>query len=147
MKNALGATHLPQHVHMQAALAGGYLIGHARLVDPAADRVGDQLLMPLAPRLAVIHLRQHVAVGIVGIGIDAGEGANPVARSPGAGAFAVGNGDALAALDQRPDLAAGDDDGLQCLQWVSLPGASLPPASVSCKAPGLSVMMLSAPQP
>ncbi len=49
VQDALGRRHLPQHVHVDAALAVGALMGDARLVDAAVDGVGDQLLMALAP--------------------------------------------------------------------------------------------------
>src|SRR5262249_6968524 len=87
----------------------------ARLGNAAADRIGDQLLMPFAPRLAVIDLRDQVAIGIERVGIDAGEGAYAVARRPGAGTLAVGDGDAFAALDERPDFPARNDDRLKSL--------------------------------
>src|SRR2546429_9791648 len=47
MQHTLGGGHLPQHIHVDAALAGRALIGDAGLLDAAGDRVGDQLLMPL----------------------------------------------------------------------------------------------------
>ena len=58
MQHALGRGHLPQHVHVDAALAAGDLMGDAGLMDAALDRIGDQLLMALAPGLAVIDLRR-----------------------------------------------------------------------------------------
>ena len=62
VQHALGGGHLPQHVHVDAALAVRPLVRDARLMDAAGDRVGDQLLMPLAPGAAVIDLRDQVAV-------------------------------------------------------------------------------------
>ena len=61
VQDALGGGHLPQHVHVDAALAVRALIGDARLLDAAGDRVGDQLLMPLAAGAAVIELRDQLA--------------------------------------------------------------------------------------
>ena len=120
MEDALGRGHLPQHVHMDAALAAGDLMGDAGLIDAALDRIGDELLMALAPGLAVIGLLDELAVLVEGIGIDAGEGADAAARGPGARTLAVGDRDTLAALDQREDLAARDDDGFQRLHDSSL---------------------------
>src|SRR6185369_9769558 len=120
MKDALGRGHLPQHVHVDATLAAGDLMGDAGLIDAALDRIGDELLVALAPRLAVIGLLDELAVLVEGIGIDAREGADAPARGPGARTLAVGDRDALAALDQGKDLAARDDDGFQRLHDSSL---------------------------
>src|SRR5579862_2038099 len=70
-------------------------------------------MMPLAPRAAAIDHRDQLAVGIVGIGIDAGERAYAAARRPGARALAVRHGDALAAFDQRQHLATRQQYRLQ----------------------------------
>src|SRR5262249_33280731 len=118
VQDLLGGRHLPQHVHMDPALAAGDLMGDAGLVDPALDRVGDQLLMALAPGLPAILLQDQPPLLVKGIGIDAGEGADPPALRPGARALAVGDRDALAALDQRKDLAARYDDGIQRLHGL-----------------------------
>ncbi len=64
VQDPLGGRHLPQHVHVDAALAVAALIGDARLLDAAGDRIGDQLLVPLAPRAAVIELRDQLAVSV-----------------------------------------------------------------------------------
>ena len=55
----------------------------------------------------------HGAIGIARVSVDPGERADPAACGPGAGALAVGDGDSLAALDQRQDLHTGDDDWLE----------------------------------
>src|ERR1700733_3242247 len=57
VQDLFGRTHLPQHVHMDAAAAAGRLMGDAGLVDAAGDREPDQLLLALAPSCAVIDLR------------------------------------------------------------------------------------------
>src|SRR5439155_26866147 len=93
----------------------------ARLIDAAADRIGDQLLMTLAPCLAVVDLGQQIAIGIEGIRIDAGECSHPATGGPGTRTLAVGYRDTLAAFDQRPDLPARDDDRLKWLHAASLP--------------------------
>src|SRR5207245_9301579 len=96
VEDALGPTHLPQHVHVEPAIAIGQLVGHARLIDAAADRIGDRLLMALAPCLAVVDLGQQIAIGIEGIRIDAGECSHPATGGPGTRTLAVGYGDTLA---------------------------------------------------
>src|SRR6516225_1056035 len=101
VKDALRRRHLPQHVHVDAALAVRALMRHARLMDAAGNGVGDELLMALAPGTAVIELRDSLALLVVAIGVDAGEGANAAARRPGSRAFAVGDGNTLAALNER----------------------------------------------
>ena len=110
MQNPLGRGHLPQHIHMDAATAVGALMRDLGLGDAAADRIGDQLFMPLAPRAAVIMLGNEIAVGVVAVGIDAGKRADPAGRGPCAGAFAIGDSDPLAAFDQRQGFDAGDFD-------------------------------------
>ncbi len=84
MQDGFGRPHLPQHIHMDAAIAVRGLVRHARLMDATGDRVADQLFMPLAPGLAVIDLWDHRAGGIEGVGIDAGEGADAAGCRPGA---------------------------------------------------------------
>src|SRR6185437_7317075 len=131
MQDALGRRHLPQHVHMYAAAATAALIGDARLLDAAGDRKGDQLLMPLAPRAAVIDLRDAAAIGIIGIGVDAGERADAAAGRPGTRALAVRNRDAFAALDERQHLATGNDQRLQSDQDFILPPRWAPNATLA----------------
>ena len=62
VQHLLGGGHLPQHVHVDAALAVRALVRDAGLMDAAGDRVGDQLLVALAPGAAVIDLRDRLAV-------------------------------------------------------------------------------------
>src|SRR3546814_8295263 len=71
--------------------------GHARLMDRAADRMRDQFLVAFPARTAEIDLRDQYAVVVERIGVDAGEGADAAGLGPGPEAFAVGNGNALAA--------------------------------------------------
>src|SRR5262249_27126060 len=113
VQDALGRGHLPQHVHVDATAATGALISDARLRDAAGDRIGDQLLVPLAPRAAVVDLQDAAAIGVIGIGIDAGERADAARGRPGARAFAVRDRDALAAFHQGQHLATGNDQRLQ----------------------------------
>src|SRR5262249_1522420 len=74
VQHALGGRQLPQHVHVDAAATRGLLISNASLMDAAADRECDQLLVTLAARASVIDLRDQVAVLVVGIGVDARKG-------------------------------------------------------------------------
>src|ERR1700722_15257428 len=94
---------------MNAALAAGKLVGFFGLRNAALDRVGNQLFMPFAPRLAFVGLRYQIAVAVVTVGIHARESANPARCRPGARAFAVGYGYALAAFDERQHFTAGDN--------------------------------------
>src|SRR5690606_13722215 len=80
VKDALRRAHLPQHVHVDAALPAGQVVGDARLADAALNGEGDQLLMALAAGLAVIDLLDQAAVIVIGVGVDAREGADPVGR-------------------------------------------------------------------
>ncbi len=113
VQDGFGAAHFPQHVHMDATVAAGDVMGDAGLGDAAADAVGDQLLMALAPGLAVIDDRNQLAGLVVEIGIDAREGGDAARGRPGARAFAVGDGNAFAALHQGEDFTTGNNQGLQ----------------------------------
>ena len=125
VEDALGRGHLPQDVHVDAALAVGDLVRDPGLGDAAGNRVADQLLVPLAPRLATIDLVDDVAVVIEAVGVHAGKCADPTSRCPGAGTFAVGHGDAFAAFDQRQDLTTRDQQRLERLQRTPPKTASL----------------------
>ena len=120
-QDALGAGHLPQDVHVDAALAAGQLVRDARLADAALDRIGEEFLVALAPRPAAVAHRDQLAPGIVGIRVHPGERADPARRRPRAAALPVGDGDALAALDERRNLLAGDH------HWPKV--SQLPPPS------------------
>ena len=113
VQHTLGAGHFPQHVHVQAAVAAHAIMGDAGLGDAALDRVVEQFLMAVAARLAVIDLRDRLAVLVIGIGIDAGEGADAAGQRPGAGGLPVRDGNALAAFNERQDLASRNDQRLQ----------------------------------
>ena len=120
VEDALGGGHLPQHVHVEPALAARNLVGDARLGDAAPDGVVDQLLVPLLAGAAAIGLRNRPAALVVVIGVDAGKGADAAGGGPGAGAQAVGHADALAALDQGQDLATRQPDCVQHLHGRSI---------------------------
>ncbi len=81
VQDLFGGAHLPQHVHMDAAFAARRLVGDASLVDAAGDREADQLVLAFAPGCAVIDLWDQLAIGRVGIRVDAGEGADPPAAA------------------------------------------------------------------
>src|SRR5690606_40973783 len=99
------------------------LMRDPRLMNAAPDREGNELLMPLAAGLAVIDLRDEVAVFVAGIGVDARKGANPPGSRPGARALAVGDRDALPALDRKQHFASRDHKWLQRLHASSLASA------------------------
>jgi hypothetical protein len=99
-------------------------------MDTAADSEIDEFFVAFTPGSAAIVLRYQIAVLIVGIGIDTGEGADPTRRRPGAGTLAVGYGDALATFHERQHFSARND---QRLQWLhTVPGVpSLPMRTLS----------------
>ena len=113
MEHPLRCRHLPEHVHVDAAAAAGHLMGDARLLDAAADGIDHQFLMALAAGAAMVFLGDQLAIGVIGIGVHAGEGADAAGVGPGARALAVGDGNALAAFDQRQDFLSGNDDGVK----------------------------------
>src|SRR6266480_3363136 len=111
MQHTLGGGHLPQHIHVDAALAVRALIGDAGLLDAAGDRVGDQLLMPLTAGAAEIDLRDQLAVR---------------------------DRDAFAALDERQDLAPGNDQRFERLHQFApcrIPKEEVAPAAL-CRSGG-----------
>jgi hypothetical protein len=108
VQDALGGRHLPQHVHVQAALAVRALMRDLRLIDPAGDGVADQLLVALAPGAPQVALRDLFTGLVDAVGVDAREGADPATGGPGTRTFAVRHGDALAAFDERQHLATGN---------------------------------------
>src|SRR5581483_496358 len=128
VQHPLGRRHLPQHVHVDAALAVGALMGDARLLDAAGNRVRDQLLMALAPGTALVDLRNALAGLAVAVGVDAGERADPARGGPRARALAVRNRDALAAFHQRQHLAPRNDQRFERLHPAPpcRTGATLP---------------------
>ena len=83
--------------------------------------VADQLLVVLAPRAAVIGLRNGSAVRAKAVGVDARERADAAAGGPGARAFAVRHRNALAAFDQRQHLASRYDQRVERPHFCELP--------------------------
>ena len=120
VQDALGGGHLPQHVHVEPTLAAGDVVGDPGLRDAAPDRVVDELLVTLLSRAPAIDLRHGTALLVVGIGVDAGEGADAAGGGPGAGTQAVGHADALAPFDQGQDLATRQPDCVQRLHSRSV---------------------------
>src|SRR5438094_52264 len=80
------------------------------LGDATTDAVGDQLFVAVAAGLAVVDLADDGAIRVVAVGIDGGEGADAAPGGPGAAGGTVGDGDALAALDERQDFGAAHAD-------------------------------------
>ncbi len=118
VQNGLGRRHFPQHIHVDAALAVRRLMRHARLSDTALDRKIDQLVVAFPPRTTLIDHRKQAALVVIAVGIDAGKRANTAGSSPGAGAFAVRYGDALAPFNERQYLTPGHDNGIECLHGI-----------------------------
>src|SRR5690349_8541932 len=138
VQDTLGGRHFPQHIHVDAALAIRALIGDAGLLDAAGNRVGDELLMSLAPGAAVIDLRDQLAVLVVAVGVDAGEGADPARGGPGPRTLAIRDRDALAAFDERQGLAPGNDERVERLHQFApcrIPREEFAPAAL-CRSGG-----------
>src|SRR5262249_44642950 len=89
VQDALGGCHFPQHVHVYAALPAAPLIGDARLMDAAGDRVGDEFLVALAPGPAEIELRDQLPGLRTAVGVDAGKGADGAGRGPRTGTLPI----------------------------------------------------------
>ena len=85
------------------------------LLDAAANGVFHQLLMPVAPGPPVIKLRDGLPGLVVAVGVHGAERAGASARGPMAGGLAVGNGHALAALDQGQNVNAAHADRIDRL--------------------------------
>src|ERR1700730_2271596 len=98
---------------MDAAFTIRPLVSNACLVDPAGDRIGDELFVPLAPRPSMIDLRNRLTGLGKTVGIDPGKRADAAGRSPGAGALAIRHRDALAAFHERQHLASGDHERIE----------------------------------
>src|SRR3546814_10564336 len=65
LRHALRATHFPQHVDVDRALAARDVIGAPDLFDRTVDRVLDQFLMALAARQGALDLRDDLAFGVI----------------------------------------------------------------------------------
>jgi hypothetical protein len=107
MQHALAGSHLPEHVHVQPALAAAHVVSDPGLADGRPDRIADQFLVALEPGPAPIDQRHQPAALVEVVAIDAGKRADAAGRRPGAAAQPVGDRDPLAAFDQRSDLATG----------------------------------------
>src|ERR1700720_4363360 len=70
VQHTLGRSHLPEHVHVNTAFAVRPLMGYARLVYTARDRVRDEFFMSLDSRAPVIDLRDRLTLLRVAVGID-----------------------------------------------------------------------------
>ena len=138
VQHALRATHFPQHVDVDRTRPARDLPRAMDLLHGAVDRVLDQLLVPLAPGQRAIDLGDDLALGIIAVGVHRRHGADAARRCPGARRRMVGCRDALAPLDQRPDLAAVIIDWSQALEHVVV----TPGAVTSRKAKGCATRAL-----
>ena len=91
---------------MQPAFAARCFVCDPRLGNTALDGIIDELFMALFSCPATIDLRNGFAIAVVGIGIDAREGADRAGRGPGAGRQAIGHANAFAAFNQGQDFPA-----------------------------------------
>src|SRR5205823_2845493 len=121
VQHALRAAHLPQHVDVDRALARSDFVGALHLRDRAVDRVSDELLVPIASGQCLIDLRNDPTFGVIAVGVDRRDGADAPRGRPGARARMVGGRNALAAFDQRPDLASAIENGLKPLEQTLSP--------------------------
>src|SRR3954447_26130565 len=78
--------------------------------------------MAIAASERLVDLGNDATFGVIAVGVDRTDRADAARGSPGARARVVGRADALAAFDQRPDLAAAIEDGLQALEQTLSPG-------------------------
>ena len=99
MKNPLGASHLPEHVHVDPSRASREVVRYPCLGDSSLDGIGNQFLMSFSTGTALVGDGDEVAVFVIGVGVDARKRAHAAGRGPGPRASSVGNGDALASLD------------------------------------------------
>src|SRR6202012_6007051 len=106
-------------------LARRDLVGALDLRDRAVDRIFDQLFVAVAAGPCFIDLGDDASLGVIAVRIDRRNRADAAGRGPGAGACMVRRADALAAFDQRPDLASAIEDGLQPLEQSLSPSSSL----------------------
>src|SRR5438067_7912015 len=89
--------------------------------------------MPFTAGAAVIELRDQLALVVVAVGIDAGERADAARGRPGARALAVRDRNALAALDERPHLAPGNDERFERSHEIApcrIPTEEFAPATI-----------------
>src|SRR3546814_11001389 len=103
LKHALRATHFPQHVAVDRALAARDVIGAPDLFDRTVDRVLDQFLMALAARQGATDLRAELAFGVMAVGLDRRHGAVATTRRPGDARHMIGPRCPLPPLPHRPN--------------------------------------------
>ena len=105
-QHGLRPAHFPQHVDVDRAPVAGDVVSPLHLLHRAVDGVADQLLVPLLAGELFVDLRDDLAFGIIRIGVDGAHRPDAAGRGPRAGTGVVRRRNALAAFDQRPDLAA-----------------------------------------
>src|SRR5215469_359112 len=113
MQDAFGGGHLPQHIHVNPALAAGALMRDARLLNAPGDRVRHQFFMAFEPGASSIDLRDRLPVLGIAVGIHPGEGTDPTGSAPSPGTLAIRHRNALAALDERQNLSPGYHEGIE----------------------------------
>src|SRR3546814_19526074 len=69
LKHALRATHFPQHVDVDRALAARAVIGAPALFDRPVDRVLDPFLLALAARPGAVPFRADLPSGVLLLGL------------------------------------------------------------------------------
>src|SRR5438105_632123 len=124
---------------MDPAFTIGALVRDARLLDPAGDRVGDQLFMPLASSPAVIDLRDRLTPFGVAVGIDPGERTDAAGCRPSAGTLAVRHRNPLAAFDEGQHLAPRDHQRIERFHQTAPCGGGS--AGFGSATPGIPVRL------
>ena len=115
-ENFLRAAHFPQHVDVDRAVAARHFVGAFDLSDRTVDAVADQLLVAFLAGQGFVNLGYDLALGIIAIGIDRADRADPTSGRPSTRTHAVGGRDALAALDHRPDFTSTIKNWLQAFE-------------------------------
>ena len=107
--------HFPQDIDVEPPLAVRHFMGDPCLGDAAPNGLFDQFEMAFAAIAAFVDVRDGHAIRIEAIRIDTREGANAAHRGPGAGAFAVRDGDPLPPFNEGNHLSSSKQKGVQSL--------------------------------
>ncbi len=136
--DAFGGAHFPQDVGVDTAHAAGEFVGVAGLRQRALHGVVDQFLVTLPPRATAIVLRNPLALRVEAVGVDRTERADAAGERPVAGRDPVGDGDALATLDDWQHL---DPAHANRVDWLHGPRLPRPFDTTVCRPPLVANLM------
>src|SRR5690554_74343 len=102
----LCAAHFPQDVDVDRAFAIGNLERTFDLRHRAINSILDKLFMALAASLAMIDLRDNIAIFVVAVRINSRNSTDTAGGSPRTRTCMIGCSDTFATLDQRPNFTA-----------------------------------------